>query len=149
MYRFVLLLGILGLAVWQDLQAYKIDNRLIVFGFIAGAGIRIYAGTFSLFGSLLELTVPIILLFILYLVRVLGAGDIKLFSVISIILGHSLTLQILWGSFLVAAVVAIFYLIKGSVCREPFRVHRIRFTIPILLSYLGVFVYRSVTGGAW
>lgn len=79
----------------------KISNRLIVSGLIWGLAFRLLGeGSAGAVHFLMNISIPVILLFLLFSLRVLGAGDIKLFSVA----GGFLTLTQL-GYLIVAAFV--------------------------------------------
>lgn len=56
---------------------------------------------------LLNVSVPVILLYLLFLIRALGAGDIKLFSMIGSIWGLQVLCITIAASFLVAAVMSL------------------------------------------
>ena len=75
------------LAVINDIKAYKIKNTLILSFIAAGMATNLAMGGFpKLIYSVTGTTVPLILLFILYALKMLGAGDIKLFCAIGAIL---------------------------------------------------------------
>lgn len=74
---------IVAVAVVQDLQSMRISNRLILMGLALSLMFGIILGRTSqilhIFGNMFF---PVIVLYLLYLSGILGAGDIKLFSVI-------------------------------------------------------------------
>lgn len=100
------IIGILILAVLFDLYSYKIPNALIVTGI--GMGI-LYAGWNAgwkgLLDSIAGIGLPVAFLFILFQLRMLGAGDIKLFAVIGGIIGHHVLVVMLY-SFLAGGVLS-------------------------------------------
>lgn len=55
---------------------------------------------------------PILILFPLFLLKVLGAGDIKLFSVVGCYLGTSNLMQVMITSFFIGGVLSILYIIR-------------------------------------
>lgn len=58
-------------------------NPLIVTGVVAGTALRgIYSGPGALFGVLLNILFPVAVFYLLFLFHMLGAGDIKLFSLV-------------------------------------------------------------------
>lgn len=68
-----------AVAVWMDLKYASVDNGWILFSFIMGLVIQVMekgpkGGIIFLTGA----AVPVILLGILFVLRMLGAGDIKL-----------------------------------------------------------------------
>lgn len=79
----IVLCLILGVATVQDYIKSRISNWLIMCGLVLGLIFQIYFhGISGIAHFLVGALLPIILLYLLYLMRVLGAGDIKLFSVI-------------------------------------------------------------------
>ncbi len=94
------------LAVISDLRSYKIPNALIVTGIGMGilyAGYR--AGWNGLLDSIAGIGLPVALLFILFQLRMLGAGDIKLFAVIGGMIGHQV-LDVMLYSFLAGGILS-------------------------------------------
>lgn len=84
-------LTLLSVAVVMDIQSFRISNRLIVSGFVSGLFLQVLeAGVKGLGVFILNVSIPIILFYLLFLIRALGAGDIKLFSMIGGIWGFQL-----------------------------------------------------------
>lgn len=118
--------------VIHDLRGYQIPNMWILFGWIAGALYQIsQRGFMGILFWLLSLLLPILILLPLYLLRVLGAGDIKLFSVVIGILGWKSVPGVLAASFLCAAAMSLLHMARKrtvgvrllyfqSYCREVF-----------------------------
>ena len=98
------------MAVVQDLQSMKISNRLILAGLVLSLVFGIILGRAPQILYILgNIFFPVIVLYLLYLLGVLGAGDIKLFSVI----GGFTNLNTLINCILAAfGVGAVFSLIK-------------------------------------
>ena len=75
------LLTHLTLAV-MDFGNGRISNRLIVSGLIWGLAFRLLGeGSAGAVHFLMNISIPVILLFLLFSLCILGAGDIKLFSI--------------------------------------------------------------------
>lgn len=97
-------LMLLSIGAVLDIQSFRISNRLIVSGLVFGLFFQILesgvkgAGVF-----LLNVSIPVILFYLLFLIRALGAGDIKLFSMIGGIWGLQVLCATIAGSFLIAA----------------------------------------------
>ena len=77
-----------AVAVWMDLRDASVDNGWILFSFIMGLVIQVMekgpkGGIIFLTGA----AVPVILLGILFVLRMLGAGDIKLLCALGGIMG--------------------------------------------------------------
>ena len=148
-------------AVCMDLSRQRIDNRWILLGWIGGFSYQVYyyqlsgAGYF-LIGCLL----PIVVLYLLFWFRMLGAGDIKLLSVLGGFIGPAavfkcIGLSLLFGAILSLAILilcgnflprlryftdyfkhffktkkAVPYMIRGN------RMEHIHFSIPVFMAVL-------------
>lgn len=107
------LLIFLLLAVYHDLKSYKIKNYLIVIGVLTGLIINlIELGLVANYPFLLATIIPIIILFPLFIIKAMGAGDIKLFSIIGSYLGVYPIIKIIIISFFVGGIMSIIYLIR-------------------------------------
>ena len=98
----------LVLAARSDLKSNRISNRLILTGLAGGFIYRIGTeGTSGIVTFLLHIMIPVILLFLLFLMRALGAGDIKLFSLISSICSYKELVYCVAASFVIGACMAL------------------------------------------
>lgn len=105
-----ILLTILGIAVGMDMVSWHIDNRLIVLGLFGGIFFQIQEnGGKGILFFLIDMTIPIILFYLLFQMHALGAGDIKLFSIVGSYLGIKGLCACIVCSFITGAV---FSLIK-------------------------------------
>ena len=109
---------LLSIAVVQDFRQTKISNRLILSGMFIGFLLSLFGrGADHFIQILLGIILPVIFLYIFYLMGVLGAGDIKLFSM----LGIFLNLKQLFTSVLLAFIFgAIMSFIKLCLKRDLF-----------------------------
>lgn len=72
----------------SDLRNYQIPNYLILLGWLSGLAFRFYNNGLSGTGAGLScIVISILLLWPLFLFRAIGAGDVKLLSVISCFYG--------------------------------------------------------------
>src|SRR5580700_4199943 len=96
----LLLLVVLGAAVY-DLRYRRIPNWLSASGVLIGLGLNafLYQGWPGVRQSLLGLGVGFGVYFLLYLVRAMGAGDVKLMAAVGAIVGW----QDWFGTFLITA----------------------------------------------
>lgn len=107
----IVVTGILILAVILDLRTYRIPNGLILIGIVFHAGWRFCReGCSALPDILAGIMIPILVLFLLYRLRMLGAGDIKLFAVIGGGAGLEI-LNIMLYSFLAGGILAIVHML--------------------------------------
>ncbi len=96
-----------------DLRAGKVPNALILMGYTTGFIYVIYEkGASGIPEAVINMMIPILLFFVLFRIRALGAGDIKLFSAISLFLDQDQMLMIICLSFITGAVVGTARLIR-------------------------------------
>ena len=150
-----------GCAALMDIQRAKVDNGWLLFCVLVSLFTRIWKmDVSSLETWICGLLVPILILGILFIFRMLGAGDIKLLSVIGSMIGPTKILNCIFYSFLIGAVISAALMISsGIVCqrilyllhyisvyfktgkREPYYksgmlLENFHFTVPIFLSAL-------------
>lgn len=98
---------LLAVAVYSDIRYYRISNFIaapaIAAGFIINA---VTGGPKGLLAACLAAAAPAVLLMILFALRMMGAGDIKLFSAAGAIMGPHFILYAVVFSFLVGGVMA-------------------------------------------
>lgn len=103
---------LLILAIINDTLNSKIKNKLLLFFVIAGFSTGLATGGLEgLAGSVAGAAIPLVLLFILYALKMLGAGDIKLMCTIGAIGGTGLVLPSMAYSFLAGGIIAAIILI--------------------------------------
>ncbi len=98
-----------------DARDYKIPNELIILGYIGGLLLNIHS--YQIMGVAIFITKaiwPILLLSLLTVVRGLGAGDVKLFSVMSTMVGAADLVTTFIYSVMIAGVIAIGLCIKNG-----------------------------------
>lgn len=105
MLKLMWTLLLLMTAVATDVTSGRVSNRLIGLGMVTGIYFQIWeSGIRGLFLSVIQIILPVIVLFLLFLMRALGAGDIKLFSMIGSIWNLEITFYCIIFSFLAGAV---------------------------------------------
>lgn len=98
---------VLMLSVIWDFRTYRIPNRFIGIGFLAGiVSSVLLKGWNGLGEAVLGSMIPFFLLFLLYRLHSLGAGDIKLFCVVGSFTGYHI-LSIILYSFLAGGILAV------------------------------------------
>jgi len=107
----VILAGLLLLAAWQDIRSYRIPNLLVLLG--AGGGVLLNtllpydAGGLGFLSSVLGLCIGLISLLPLYLLRAMGAGDVKLMAMVGAFVGPAAMLSVTLYVLLAGGVLAI------------------------------------------
>lgn len=104
----IILLIIMSMAVITDIRSYKIPNKYILTGFISGMGIRYFQEGFQgLFTALFFMVIIFIFLFPFFLMHGIGAGDIKLFCMMTAYLNKNIILECFLLTFTIASVMSI------------------------------------------
>ena len=101
------LYAILIVAVVQDITSMRISNRLIMGLFLSMAFGIVLGGMPRIIQVLLNISIPVIMLYLFYLIGVLGAGDIKLFSVIGGFTNLKTLTDCVLAAFVAGAVIAV------------------------------------------
>lgn len=134
----LILLTFLSVAVVTDVASTRISNRLIVCGLSCGLVLRILGqGSTGVLIFLINISIPVILLYLLFQLRALGAGDIKLFSVIGAYVSTKDLLEVMLLSFFVGAVLGV-----GKIIHRRFilgetdgKFTKIHFSIAMIIAY--------------
>ena len=101
------------MAVWTDCISYKVKNSVIVAGIIIGIVFRILEyGIWGLAVWMLGAIIPILSLWLLFRYRMLGAGDIKLFSIVGGVYGPSIIINTMILAFLAGGVLSVIRLLQ-------------------------------------
>ena len=104
----VLIITQLAISVITDVKCYKVKNSMILFFLLAGAAFLISSVSHHvLLLNLLGLLVPFIVLMPFYMLKMLGAGDIKLFCSIGFLLGFKDILYSIMYSYLFGLILAV------------------------------------------
>lgn len=91
-------------AVYMDLRYQKVDNLFLLLFLILGFGYQIWSdGLRGMARFFLGIGVPVLCLYILFVFRMLGAGDIKLLSVLGAWIGPKCISKCILLSFLFGA----------------------------------------------
>ena len=100
------LLTVLVFAVAADFREMRISNRLIASGLMMGLALRILGeGGAGIVHFLVNTSIPVILLFLLFSLHIMGAGDIKLFSIAGGFLTLTQLCYLIPAAFVVGAVI--------------------------------------------
>lgn len=154
----ILLLG----AVYTDLRARSIYNKFIIFFSIAGLTNTYYFfGADGLLSGTLAALFALVLTYPLYILKALGAGDVKLLAALGFFTTHNTILNIILISFIWASALGVLYaLINGSakklvtntigilkgLPREAIQTHQLPFAVAIFLAWVS-FIALNFTGG--
>lgn len=116
LFIYIIVFGLLAISVITDLKTSKIRNKYIIFFILVGIILNsFFYGLKGLDVSIRGIFMPVLLLGIFFYARLIGAGDIKLFSATGALLGWKYGIYIMAYSFIFAGVLSIAGLIgKGT-----------------------------------
>ena len=116
MIEHIVAILVLTVAVTYDLKSYRIPNALILMGFGVGMVLAILRdGPIGLVHGLHRAAIPIAALYILFYVRALGAGDIKLFAITATICSTNREVwEIILLSFVIGAIIGLIRLLLNG-----------------------------------
>ena len=107
----LLLLPLLFFAAWHDISSRRIPNYLVfpgaVLGVLSNALLPQEMGGLGALDSLAGWSVGLVLLLPLYLLRIMGAGDVKLMAMVGAFLGAQGTISALLYILLAGGVLAL------------------------------------------
>lgn len=133
----ILLTGILMIAVLADLATYKIPNALTIVGLVASLVYGIHTGgPPELLISSLNVLISFIILFPLYLIKALGAGDIKLFIVLASYYGFRSILVIVFCSLFISAIYGLLKKIFLILIKKKKGLCRLHFAPCIFIAFI-------------
>lgn len=120
--RISLLFGLLLGAALIDMTSYRIPNLLV----LAGAGIGIlyntaFAAGLGLASAAAGMATGLALLLPFYLLRAMGAADVKLMAMTGAFLGPWDTLGAVLGTFLAGGALALMFALKAKAAGRMFR----------------------------
>lgn len=144
---YLILLGFLLCAVYTDMRQTRISNRLIVFGLFIGFVFRLWSeGSMGVLFYVVNIFIPVIFLFLLFQMRALGAGDIKLFSMLGAFISTEQLLKLMALAFCIGALMGICKIIYQFIFLrfELGKLTQIHFSPAILIAYILV-----VGGDLW
>ena len=129
----------------MDLRTYRVPNSFIVLCSITGMYLLwLEMGMWGTITFLYRFLWPIALLYIIYLIGGLGAGDIKLLAVVSTAMTSQNMMWLIMCSLCIGAAYGLFRLIKSrQLClfymRKSANYHttKIHFTVCILFAFVG------------
>ena len=145
----IIALVLVIVAAVHDLREFRIPNRLIVAGIVVGVSvIRAFTGEYIgnyILGTLAGLAG----MTFLYIIRAVGAGDVKLLAVIGMLTGLEFVLQLMVVSLITGIFTGIVELFlkktrEVSMGSSGIKAHGFHYAVGVLTGYVVVLVYRCV-----
>ncbi|HEY9062476.1 MAG TPA: prepilin peptidase [Pseudobacteroides sp.] len=120
--KFTALFILLLLAVFNDIKSFKIKNLItypaVSLGFVVNTCLR---GAEGFKDSISGAIIPLIVLFIFFALRMLGAGDIKLFCAIGALMGWKFSVLCIAYSFIFGGFISIIILLYRKNTKQRFK----------------------------
>lgn len=108
MIKILILLTLLSITLYTDIKDNKIKNIHLILPLVLGVLIAVLSnGLVGLKSSVFGIIIPFVALFLFFALKMLGAGDIKLFCTIGAIMGVNFVINNIIYSFFVAGIVVI------------------------------------------
>lgn len=122
------------IATAMDLKYMRISNRLIIIGLGIALVRRLFCeGVIGVLTGIFQIFFPIIILYLLFLIGALGAGDIKLFSVIGGFVNFKVLVWCMVYAFIVAAVFSLGKILYFVTKERELKLHKMHFSVAILI----------------
>ena len=116
--KFIVLVILLLLATVSDFKTYHIPNKLILSGLVLSFYFQFLRGSFLSVLNCLGILFLVCIVFLpIYYIRAIGAGDIKLFAMISCFLGMKQGMQVIVVAFIIGGVFSIIKLFRHNIFR--------------------------------
>ena len=121
MLLFYFCIAIIVIACILDYRISKVSNVLIILGYLSSLIFQVGQAKWrglQVWG--VGLALPILLLFLLFYFKMLGAGDIKLFSVIGSFYGPKVAVDVIVSAILAGGVISCISLLRNRNSKERF-----------------------------
>lgn len=151
--------GLLAAAVWQDLRTRKVSNQFLIGALITVIIYQVvFQGPASLMNSGMSFLMATVIVLPIYLLKVLGGGDVKLFLVVSLLLPWDQVLLAICASFIWGSLLGIFQVVlkkqglqflknlKSILARTKVSnelTHKIPFTVALFFGFATALAWRT------
>lgn len=116
------LLLLLAFAAWHDLSTHRIPNILTGMGVVLGMGYQVLgSGSAGALSAVEGMGMGLMMFLPFYLMRAMGAGDVKLMAMVGVWLGPGGTIGAVLGSFIAGGVMAVVFAMKSGVLKNLIR----------------------------
>lgn len=161
LYRVAIITAGFAISVWDDLRRKKISNTLVVSLFAVAAAYLFFRGGLGNLGTgLLSGLLAFTMTLPLYMGKVLGGGDIKVFTAASLLMNWQVVCVTLLAAFIWGSLLGLLRTLLSGQAKNLFhnlfaivafkakvqedRLHKIPFSIALIFGYLSSFVYLGV-----
>lgn len=102
----------LVVAVWQDATVRRIPNRVVLFGTVAAMVLSVFPGGTGFGNAVAGLVAGLVVLLPFYLLRVMGAGDVKLLAAVGAFVGFPGVFGVVLVTFLAGGLMSLVWAIR-------------------------------------
>lgn len=113
----ILTLGLIG-ALYQDIRYLKIPNRITMPLLLIGLILAAASGATCLMDHLLGIALPFAIGFVLYALRMFGAGDVKFMMALGALMGKEWIVNCMIASILCGGVLAVIVMLYRGILWE-------------------------------
>ncbi len=128
---------VLAAAAYYDIRERRVPNKLIIVGFFTLFGIRMVFNISGLGDFMVGIAYPLALFLILFIFGMLGAGDIKLYCLVSAVTG--------WGEFNKVLVISLFLGAVFALFKMLFRKNLVIRMQYLATYFKGLFLTRTIS----
>ena len=115
----IILSILLMIACWQDYREFRIKNKLVVTGAILGIALNTFFATETGFlNALAGLGLGLLLLLPFYLLRIMGAGDVKLLAMVGAFVGQQAIFEVFLYTLIAGGFLALFFSLWQGALRK-------------------------------
>ncbi len=136
-----------------DLRTFKIPNRLCILGVVSGLFFNLFFyGLNGVKMSLFGIFCPVVMLYILFLINVIGAGDIKLLMGIGAFVSKKIIFIII-ATFVIASIYSLICVIcklfrlMSDKSKTRYSFSRMHLSVPVFLACMMSIILNMT--GAW
>ncbi len=132
--------------MFTDVKDGVIENKVVMTSFFVFLGYTgIANGTQGLIYAGKMCAITFVVLFVFYLIKAIGAGDVKMLSVLGILLPEAIW-SIVTGALVVTAGYGVIRMLKRGICHEKIYVkgETVPFSIPVGVITAGVLLQECI-----
>ena len=101
----------LMLCVICDIRTYKIPNFIHLFFLLVRLLMILFEGIYAIAPAFIGILLPLVVLFPLFVIRAIGAGDIKMCQVVCFFYGYDALWKILWYTLIIGSIMSVIKII--------------------------------------
>jgi len=137
-YKMLFVYALISAAVITDYKYYKIPNTLNLWGLISAIYLNLFLlGQYNLYSIAIGFVVPFFILYPVFMIGGIGAGDIKLLCVIGTVLGMKSIVIFTAFCFMIAGIIGILKLfssVNRGKGKKGYVMHKIHFSYAIYVA---------------